>query len=552
MEYRAALGGEQSAIQWYYEKIDSDVLEIATPVMLDGEIQGVVAVGLSLKNIHTSLFWKGIAFSIISIFLFFMFCWVQRINVVQPITKLDKQISNLDGNYASNNRLIVPPDDTFEGLYTTINSLLGRIEHAAYHDHLTDLPNRRVLMERLKIELENQQHGAVMMLDLDNFKDINDTFGHIYGDQVLVNVSNIFKKLITKDIYIYRVGGDEFLILITKLDNIDITAFVNTIFDQFDNHSISDKDEIYIKFSIGISKYPQDSNDANNLIAFADMAMYNAKTESKNSFNFYNNVMALRLQEKNQIKQCLQNALLEDNFELFYQPKVTFDILDISGFEGLLRFKNNSISPDKFIPIAEETGSIIEISRWVTREAVYQMKMWNDMGLEPKSVSINFSAKQLYDTGYVQFLYNLICEANIDPTYIEIEITENLLIENEEEIISFLNQLKQIGVKILLDDFGKAYSSLNYLTYLPIDMIKLDKSLCDKYKDPTSRKVINAIINLANSLNLQVVAEGIETKEQCKWFKDTGCNYAQGYFFSKPLKVNEVEKIYNRNFSDLL
>ncbi len=287
--------------------------------------------------------------------------------------------------------------------------------------------------------------------------------------------------------------------------------------------------------------YPQDSADINDLIVYSDLAMYEAKKVLKNSFLFYTNEMSEKLQERNTVERRLRKALNEDGFTLLYQPQICASTYEVIGFEALIRLKDSSILPGQFIPLAEETGMINEIGRWVTREAVNQIKSWQDEGKNPKPISINFSAKQLYDLGYISYLKELIEEIGIEPGLLEVEITENLLIGQEDATTDFLHRLKEVGVGISLDDFGKGYSSLNYLTYLPVDLIKLDKSLCDKYQEPNSRKVISSIVGLAKSLNLKVVAEGIETKEQFHWFQSIDCHYVQGYLFSKPLPIEEAE-----------
>jgi EAL domain-containing protein (putative c-di-GMP-specific phosphodiesterase class I) len=280
----------------------------------------------------------------------------------------------------------------------------------------------------------------------------------------------------------------------------------------------------------------------------ADMAMYDVKEQGKNNYKFFNEKMTKKLKEQIQIEKFLREAIEEEQFKLVYQPQIATVTGKITGFEALLRLKNYFISPAVFIEIAEENGMIIQMGRWVTKEAIDQIARWKEKGLSLKPIAINFSAKQLNDMDYVAFLERVLKERQVDAKYIEIEITESIFLDQKEETIVFLNQLKNLGVKIALDDFGTGYSSLSYLTFLPVDKIKLDKSLCDKFLEIEHIAVMDNIISLAHSLNLEVVAEGVEEIEQYKRLRVAKCNYIQGYLFSKPLENFEAEKVYEDNF----
>lgn len=265
---------------------------------------------------------------------------------------------------------------------------------------------------------------------------------------------------------------------------------------------------------------------------------------------FFNEQMIEKLKEQIKIEKILREAIKKDELKLVYQPQVCTFTGEVVGFEALLRLKNHSISPAQFIPVAEETGIIIELGRWVTKEAIKQMSTWKRKGLNLKPVAINFSAKQLNDLKYIEFFKNTLEEMDVEAKYIDIEITESIFLEKKEETIEFINELKSLGVKISMDDFGTGYSSLSYLTFLPVDKIKLDKSLNDKFLESENVKVTDSLVSLAHSLKLEVVAEGIEHTAQYKYLKVAGCNYIQGYLFSKPLEVEQAEKIYNDNLLD--
>ena len=419
------------------------------------------------------------------------------------------------------------------------------IEYLAKHDYLTNLPNRREFMNKLEEELSQEKQGAILLLDIDDFKSINDTLGHIYGDKMLQELSG----LMDDRLFISRFGGDEFLILISnEADSLRIQSYVHKIMHLFDDPLILYQKENFVKFSIGITRFPEDSENINQLLMNADTAMYRVKHGGKNNFMFFNAEMLSELKRRTDIEVILREAIKNNGFSLAYQPQVDVITGKIIGFEALLRLKNYSIPPNKFINIAEETGLIKEIGRWVTKQAIRQISIWQKKGYEPKPVAVNFSSKQIKDYGYIAFLKETLDQYQVAPEYLEIEITESILLEQDANTIVFLNQLKKIGVRMALDDFGTGYSSLNYLTFIPVDKIKLDKTLCEKFLGLDNLRVMNSLIALAHSLELVIIAEGIEQLEQFKRLKDGGCDYIQGYLFSKPLYEDEIEGIYNYNF----
>ncbi|AKL94021.1 PAS domain S-box/diguanylate cyclase (GGDEF) domain-containing protein [Clostridium aceticum] len=423
------------------------------------------------------------------------------------------------------------------------------IKHLANHDALTGLPNRRAFMQKLKEEIHKEKQGAVMLLDLDNFKEINDTLGHVYGDKVLKEVAVRLKGMEDEKLFISRFGGDEFLILISDEESVsEIEGYIQRMLHLFKKPFIIKNTDLYINFSIGITLYPHDTKNINQLIMNADTAMYKVKQSGKNNYMFFDTKMLEKLKGKVEIASALREALKTEGFKLLYQPQIRVKTGELVGFEALLRLKDQKISPDLFIPVAEETGLIIEIGKWVTKEVINQIAVWKEKGLKLKPIAINFSAKQLNDEKYLEFLEEALKEKSVNPAYIEIEITEGILLERTESTIAFLNQLKGIGVKIALDDFGTGYSSLSYLTFIPVNKIKLDKSLNDKFLEIENIKVMDSLISLVHSLGLEVIAEGIEEEEQYKRLKIGGCDYIQGYLFSKPLAIEEIEKIYNHNF----
>ncbi|SHJ85199.1 sensor domain-containing protein [Paramaledivibacter caminithermalis] len=426
------------------------------------------------------------------------------------------------------------------------------IKFLADHDPLTHLPNRRKFMEKLSDEIKKGKKGVVFLLDIDNFKNINDTLGHIYGDILLKEIAQILKYILRNGMNAFRFGGDEFLILIRGIRSFqDIKTCVERILKNLKEKIVLDGIENPITASIGIVRYPRDGYQMEELLIKADIAMYNAKKTGKNKYLFFDQRMTLAFEEKIKIENILRKAIKEKNFKLLYQPIIEISTGEIACFEALLRLKNINLSPSLFIPVAEETDLILSIGRWVIKQAIKQLKKWEDKGYKNKHIAINLSPKQLYDTKLFSFLQDTFKENDIDPSMLEIEITENVLIENREEAIKILQKLKGLGITIALDDFGTGYSSLNYLTFIPVDKIKLDKSLSDKFLELRNTQVIDSLISLAHSLNLKVVAEGIEDMKQYEKLKRGGCDYIQGYLFSKPLN-GELEKIYNKNFFDFI
>ncbi|MBV7275096.1 EAL domain-containing protein [Clostridium sp. PL3] len=608
-EIQAALKGSLSTRNSYYKKSDIKALTIYAPVVTNGEISNVLVISLSTEKVYYNIYMLSIISSIIAIMMILMLLLVKNENIIKPVKRLDKSINQIDIEKAIEYRLSLTEGDTFFGVARSINNILdktssyfhllkehqeelqasneeitatyqqlaaseeelraqyeeiqsytekleslsGELGHIAYHDSLTNLPNRIKLVKKLEEDISKDKYGAVILLDIDNFKSINDTLGHPYGDKILKKVAEELEYIKDEKMFIGRLGGDEFLILIQEEKDIAIIEnYAKHIMNIFKNKIIIEGQENYLNCSMGITLYPLDSNEVNQLFMNADMAMYKVKNVGKNNYMFFNEKMTKKLHENIRLESILRDAIKKEEFKLLYQPQICTFTGKAVGFEALLRLKNTPISPAQFIPVAEETGLIVEIGRWVTKEAISQISIWKQKGLVLKPIAINFSAKQLNDFNYIEFLKNTLKKAGVEARYIEIEITESIFLEKKEENIAFINELKCLGIKIALDDFGTGYSSLSYLTFLPVDKIKLDKSLNDKFLELENIKVMDSLVSLANSLNLEVVAEGIEDLVQYKRLKIARCNYIQGYLFSKPLEVEEVEKIYNYNFLDKL
>lgn len=426
------------------------------------------------------------------------------------------------------------------------------IKYLAYFDTLTDLPNRRYFIEELERELSNLENEkkAVFLLDLDNFKKVNDSLGHDKGDELLRKVSAILKRHTDNNVFIARFGGDEFLILIRQYTEIkQLKKIAKSIIEDLkDGIDVLGKN-IYTTTSIGIALIPDDGKTVRDIIKNADTAMYKAKAEGKNKYMFFKSDMIDELEKKIEIEKTLINCINNRGFKLVYQPQVDSKTGEVHAFEALIRIKDKFISPAEFIPVAEETGLIVEIGYYVVDEAALQIREWLDKGIDVKPVGVNVSAVQLRDEHFVEKIKQAIDNYKISPELIKVEITESALMENSDRNIKIIKELKEIGIKIAIDDFGTGYSSLNYLTYIPADYIKLDKSFIDKmFAVDGKKQVLDGITFLAHQLNLKVVVEGIEDREQFKYLKSKGCDYMQGYLFSKPVEKEEAEKMINFNF----
>ncbi len=427
------------------------------------------------------------------------------------------------------------------------------IEHQAYHDSLTGLPNRLMFEEYLQEQLEicerNKKIAPIFLIDLDRFKYINDILGHIAGDNLLIQVSKRLKNTLPDNSIIARSGGDEFLIVVPKVaEEREIVELATRIIKSFKKRFIVYEREVYITVSIGISIFPYHGNDTKNLISNADIAMYKAKEVGKNTYNFFSKEMNQDISDRLHIANNLRQIVEEKKFGSFvlhYQPQVEADNAKINGVEALIRWNHPEqglIYPGKFIQVAEETGLIVPIGKWVLRTACSQAKKWQDNSYPGLRLSVNISEQQLRDKNFFTDVVNILEETEFDPLFLELEITESIAMNNSERNIRILDELRSLGVKIALDDFGSGYSSLNYLGTLPINILKVDYDLVREIPFNLKNSAIaTSIISLAACLNYDVVAEGVETEAQLDFFKQQKCKYIQGYLFSRPLPPNELE-----------
>lgn len=426
------------------------------------------------------------------------------------------------------------------------------IKHRAYYDFLTSLPNKLLVTEIIEKTIEDfkisGKKGAIIFLDLDDFKKVNDTLGHHYGDQLLKIIAEILKFSFDKKDTVARLGGDEFLIIMNDIKSKeDIILKCDKLIEIFKNTFEIGERHVYTSASMGITIFPSDSDDINTLLINADAAMYKCKETGKNNYCFFDEKISSELKRKTEIEKCLRKAIKENELEIFYQPQIDSHKKTIVGLEALLRWNSReigSISPYEFIPIAEETGLINDIGEWVIKNVCKQIKQWEFILNNLMNVSVNVSPIQLQDDKFVEKIKKIVSGKDIDPRLIEIEITETSLMNNIENGIDILNELKSHGFKIALDDFGTGYSSLKYLKTLPIDNLKIDKSFVDNITiNKRDEEMVKGIIQLAHKMNLNVIVEGVETKAQYELLKNMKANIIQGYYFSRPLPAKEIEKL---------
>jgi diguanylate cyclase (GGDEF)-like protein/PAS domain S-box-containing protein len=427
---------------------------------------------------------------------------------------------------------------------TAARALSLQMTHSAQHDLVTNLPNRLLLNDRISqsIALARRQNRpvAVLFLDLDRFKYINDSLGHAIGDTLLQSVSKRLLAGVRGSDTVSRQGGDEFVILLSEITYPEnaATSAKKILLSLGAPHSIGGQD-LHIDGSIGISVYPADGEDAETLIKNADTAMYHAKESGRNNFQFFKTEMNLKAVERQSLEGNLRRALEREEFLLHYQPKVNLDTGEITGVEALIRWQQPDrglVPPSQFVPIAEDCGLIVPIGRWVFREACRQARAWQDAGLPPLPIAVNVSAMEFRDSGFVEHVRTILAETGLEARYLELELTERVLMEDAESTASVLQELKSMGVHLAVDDFGTGYSSLSYLRQFPIDVLKIDQSFVHQITaDPDDSTLVNAIINMGNSLKHRVVAEGIETREQRAYLQTQRCAEGQGYLFSRPL-----------------
>jgi diguanylate cyclase (GGDEF)-like protein len=536
-------------------RVDVDVLSSYVPIRVGGQIPGVIELYQDVTPFVQDLHQVLLEVVLVCALVMFVLYLVQLMVVRYAQGILHRQERELR---ESNRELDVRVDERTHEL-AAINSQLrdevlerrraeARLEHLAHHDPLTGLPNRLQFAEHLQRSVskaERSRHQlAVLFIDLDRFKEVNDTLGHAVGDELLMEVARRLTGQLRGGDLLARLGGDEFVCILEDLqapqDASRVAAKLLARLAQ--PFSIRDHD-LGISASIGISLYPADGVNADNLLRAADTAMYQAKKHGRNAYHFYTPEMTQYAQERAELERLLRHAIENNELEVHYQIKMAVaDGIRPSGVEALARWNSptlGSVSPVRFIPIAEENGFIVVLGEWVLRAACRQMAAWRASGVDVPRISVNLSVRQLERADILEVVRSALDESGLPPDALELEITESVIM-NVDDAISVLKRLRQLGVQLAVDDFGTGYSSLAYLKLLPINTLKIDRSFVIGIGDNLGdESIIQAIIGMAQNLGLSTVAEGVETEQQLAFLRDAGCDEIQGYFFGKPQPSKE-------------
>ncbi|MFT5045572.1 MAG: diguanylate cyclase (GGDEF)-like protein, partial [Porticoccaceae bacterium] len=452
-----------------------------------------------------------------------------------------------------------------------------QIHNLAYYDLVTGLPNRAQLSEQLRYTLKlskrNDSKFSVLFLDLDHFKQVNDTLGHDAGDELLQQVANRLTSVVRETDMIIggngadtdlesqhtvaRLGGDEFVVLLSVINRAEDAARVAERIAQAIGMPYElGNNTVNVTTTIGISVYPADGDDFESMMKSADIAMYHAKESGRNGYQFYSRNIHEQALARFSLEADLRVAIETDQLTVAYQPKIDMKTGELSGVEALTRWRHpekGTMDPSVFIPLAEETGLIIPLGRWVLRQACEQMQRWVKAGWPPMVMAVNCSAVQFTKSNVIEDINEAIRFSGLDPKYLEIELTESLLLQDGEKGIQILKDMKELGIQVAIDDFGTGFSSLSYLKRLPVDKLKIDKSFVDDLAtDSGDAAIVTAIITLSHNLNLTVVAEGVETQEQYDILRSYKCNEAQGYLISRPLEIDDFETWMNSYHSQNL
>ena len=431
-------------------------------------------------------------------------------------------------------------------------AMVVQMMHSAEHDFLTGLPNRMLLNDRVNQAIaaapRHNKKVAVLFLDLDGFKHINDSLGHPIGDKLLQSIAKRLVDCVRSSDTVSRQGGDEFVVLLSEMEQSEDAAIsaLRLLQAVVEAHTI-DQHDLHVTTSIGVSVFPDDGKDAETLIKNADTAMYQAKENGRQSYQFFKPAMNVRAVERQSIEENLRRALERQEFALHYQPKIDMRTGKISGAEALIRWTHpvrGPVSPAQFIPVAEDCGLILPIGQWVLREACKQARAWVDAGLPLTSMAVNISSMEFRDDNFLESVFAALSETGLDPQSLELELTESVLMKRAESAASVLKTLRARGVQIAVDDFGTGYSSLSYLTKFPIDALKIDQSFVRQISStPEDTTIVTAVISMGRSLKLRVVAEGVETRDELAFLQARQCDEAQGYYFSRPVLPQQFAKL---------
>lgn len=487
--------------------------------------------------------------TIISISIIFKYG--QRLNnQIEKVTRQNKELMNLYAKDMESGKKMRHQNEQLKKYNRLLEKKEKVLQHIAYHDSLTELPNRKMMIDKIEMltnTVLEKKKFAFAFIDLDDFKIINDTLGHSFGDKVLKIVANRWKRLVHKDDMLARFGGDEFALLVQQhLSDEELLEYVQRFQNALLDAVTVRHKSIYISFSCGITLYPRDGTNTVELLKNADIALYTVKNDRKNGIQFYTKQLQEKIMKKVRMEQCMRSSLRNGEFFIAFQPLYRCDTKTLRGFEVLARWNSKElgiINPAQFIPIAEETGFIVEIGRWILRTALSKMvSLHNSCQVKPV-ISVNISVMQMVEPSFVPMVKKILEETGFDSKYLEIEITESVFISYPDKFVSVLHELNNLGIKVALDNFGTGYASLNYLQTLPMNTLKIDKTFIDRIQQDGKKLIVGNIIDLAHKLGIEVVAEGVETQVQLDYLSANHCDYFQGYLYSKPVDEQAMRKM---------
>jgi diguanylate cyclase (GGDEF)-like protein len=545
------------------KKVFKTFVPIATP-LASPYIVGIVTDYRVIEDILNKEILNNIIISLFSLLFVSIIGYLLACYIVKPINRILHKVNEVaDGNFDA--RIAIDRHDELGLLSERVNTMSmnlqintqelvnknKEIEFHANYDFLTGLPNLRLFSETFQNRIESAaKHDssiAILFIDLDRFKWINDTYGHSVGDYFLKETSNRITHTLEANELGSRIGGDEFILLLLGYSQETIAEKAEQISTLLSQPLLYEGQEISVTPSIGISLFPENGDSVETLVKHADIAMYRAKEQGRNNYQFYACEMEDAIVRRAVLENGIRKALERNEFILYYQPQIDLETKKIVGLEALVRWihpEHGLISPVEFIPIAEETGLIVPIGEWILQTACEQAKLWQVQGFPKLRISVNLSARQVQQKNLVEKISSILKTSELEPELLELEITESIAMYNEEYVINKLLSLKKIGIKIAIDDFGTGYSSLNYLNKFPIDTLKIDRSFVNQIKNTTdNQEIITTIIVMARNLKLKVIAEGVETVEQLRFLEEQQCNEVQGFYFSKPLTVEGIQAL---------
>lgn len=550
------LKGEVFGTRVFDEEMNGTILEIFAPIYHEGEIVNILIVGFSLDFYNTYTLNAAFLITAAILVVAIIYTAAVYVSVVVPLESLDKAVLSFNpktgeytrpiSNYKVFTKLYDSIDIVGKRILETnlINSELNdEVQKLAYTDYLTNTPNRLSLEKVIGIKTKLGKKFALIFIDIDDFKRFNDTKGHNFGDNLLITVTEHLKNLQKEHRYfIYRYGGDEFIILKDYQNECEVDRLAKIIQEHFINGVFIGDDEYTLTLSMGISLYPLHGNNANELIRKADIAMYNVKSNHDHIHTYYQDEMDRVLQEEINISQAIRRAIKKDDFTIVIQPQYYLDSESIVSYEALARLKRGTISPAKFIAVAEKSNLISQIGKIVIKKTFQTLKQLKEKNVKLLPIYVNISAKQLSDPSLIEYIQEMAGLYQVDLQYFGVELTESTIIDNEAIARESLSNLKKLGIKISIDDFGSGQAGLNYLMKYPVEMVKIDRAFCSQYLQDGKVQIFEAIVRLAKLLGFKVLAEGIEEKEQVALLKKTGCEFVQGFYYSRPIEVSQLLK----------